>query len=91
MKPLSNWSIEDVENEFGLRATVDFEQGDCREFFNRNISVVYKDDTLSGEVDFFLAQGHHSPKQPFFFLHEYKKERSALSGHLSYFVQFHSY
>jgi len=128
MKPFSKWSIEDVENEFGLRPTrksnlleswltvesspspfeqqwlemlrgrlgagsyswneqeliakfiapllslVNFEQEEYREFLNRNISVGYKDETLSGEVDFVVAQGRHSPQRPFFFLHEDKKE-----------------
>jgi hypothetical protein len=34
---------------------------------------------LSGRVDFVVATGKAKPIQPFFFLHEYKKERAAES------------
>ncbi|MEM7532196.1 MAG: hypothetical protein AAF639_08470 [Chloroflexota bacterium] len=128
MKSFSNWSTEDVEEEFGLKPQthskildiwlnvettfsdfehqwleqvrrdveaysytwneqeliaesivpllklVHFQQESYRGFLNREISAPYANDSLSGEVDFIVAQGRHSPKRLFFFLHEYKKE-----------------
>ncbi|MEM7127210.1 MAG: hypothetical protein AAF702_12835 [Chloroflexota bacterium] len=128
MKSFSHWTIEEVENEFGIgprktskrfdewmnvktppssfeaewlesiRADVElysytwneqeliasciapvlrlvnFQQDVYRAFLERELSVPYKDETLSGEVDYMVAQGRHSPQRPFFFLHEYKRE-----------------
>ena len=128
MKSFSNWSTEEVEEEFGLRPQthsdtlddwlnvetnfsdfeqqwleqirrdvesysytwneqeliaesivpllklVQFQQEAYRGFLNRELSAPYNNDKLSGEVDFIVAQGRHSPKRLFFFLDEYKKE-----------------
>ncbi|MDM8559525.1 hypothetical protein [Candidatus Parabeggiatoa sp. HSG14] len=53
---------------------VDFEHHNYQAFLEREISVIYGDEMLSGVVDFVVAQGKRSPKHPFFFIHEYKKE-----------------
>lgn len=128
MKSFSYWSIEEVENEFGLNPKrnskqlaswltiqsslldferqwltylrsdleaysytwneqelianfiapllklVNFQHEAYRGFLERELSVSYKDETLSGEVDFMVAQGRHSPNRLYFFLHEYKRE-----------------
>lgn len=128
MKSFSNWTIEEVENEFGIEPTdenvrfdswmsakpslssfeadllesiradvelysytwneqelianciapilrlINFQHDSYRSFLVRELSTPYKDDLLSGEVDFMVAQGRHSPQRPFFFLHEYKRE-----------------
>lgn len=56
---------------------VDFEQEHYHPFFQREISVKYHNEILSGVVDCVIAQGKRSPKRPFFFLQEYKKEHDS--------------
>ena len=129
MKPLSQWTKEEIEDEFGLTADrqygllqewlavspafsdveqqalrnlsqtllahvhdwneeelkvyfiasllnmVNFYQSSYRPFLERELSVEYAEGKrLWGIVDFLVASGRQAPKQPFFFLHEYKKE-----------------
>jgi len=44
-------------------------------FSERSIETVYKKITLKGKVDWMVATGKSQPTQPFFFIHEYKKEK----------------
>jgi hypothetical protein len=54
---------------------VNFYQSSYRPFLERELSVEYAEGKrLWGIVDFLVASGRQAPKQPFFFLHEYKKE-----------------
>ena len=48
--------------------------GRYRTFFGRQLTAERNDMILKGEVDFMVATGKMAPKQPFFFLHEYKQE-----------------
>lgn len=57
-----------------LLAMVNFDQEAYQSFFEREISVTYHDEALSGIVDFIVATGKRTPKHPYFFLHEYKRE-----------------
>ena len=57
-----------------LLTLVNFEGDTYQPFFGREISVNYDHERLSGVVDFMVAQGRRSPKHPYFFIHEYKKE-----------------
>jgi hypothetical protein len=53
----------------------DFWQPNYRPFLERGLSVEYADGKkLWGIVDFLVASGKQSPRKPFFFLHEYKKQ-----------------
>jgi hypothetical protein len=53
----------------------DFWQPNYRPFLERELSVEYADGKkLWGIVDFLVASGKQSPRKPFFFLHEYKKQ-----------------
>jgi len=45
-------------------------------FAQRSIGAVLHDIMLSGIVDFVIAQGIDEPERPFFFLHEYKQEKT---------------
>ncbi|MCP4339867.1 MAG: hypothetical protein GY799_13495 [Desulfobulbaceae bacterium] len=129
MKPFSQWTKEEVEDEFGLHADrnyallqewitvspsrpdeeirilhqlsqkllthvhdwneeelkvyfiaflldfIDFYQPHYRPFLERELSVEYAEGKkLWGIIDFLVASGRQSPKEPFFFLHEYKKQ-----------------
>ncbi|MCP4345950.1 MAG: hypothetical protein GY795_10550 [Desulfobacterales bacterium] len=74
-----DWNEEELKVGFiGLLLDmVDFDQEDYRSFMEREISAVYEDEKLSGTVDFLVAQGRRSPRHPFFFIHEYKKEHDS--------------
>ncbi len=53
----------------------DFYQPHYRPFLERELSVEYADGKkLWGIADFLVASGKQSPREPFFFLHEYKKQ-----------------
>ena len=60
-----------------LLTLVDFEHELFHPFMERELSVILDGERLSGVVDFLVAQGHRSPKQPYFFLHEYKREQDS--------------
>jgi len=44
-------------------------------FSERNIETTYHNTKLKGKVDWVVATGRSQPTQPFFFIHEYKKEK----------------
>ena len=41
------------------------------------MKVIYNNSVLKGKVEWMAARGTSAPKQPFFFIHEYKKEKEA--------------
>ncbi|MGB0931331.1 MAG: hypothetical protein ACPGVB_11170 [Chitinophagales bacterium] len=56
---------------------VDYEAEDflIAAFSKRNIETTYLNTKLKGKVDWVVATGRSQPTQPFFFIHEYKKEK----------------
>ena len=56
---------------------VSYENPLYKPFTQRNLSATFPDLQLeiNGRVEFMLAKGKQHPRQPFFFLHEYKQER----------------
>ncbi|MEN0051251.1 MAG: hypothetical protein AAF806_29575 [Bacteroidota bacterium] len=57
---------------------IPFRKGGRRPFLDRMMSFEYAEGkTTSGKVDWMLAEGIQDPQQPYFFLHEYKKELDA--------------
>ena len=72
-----DWNEEELKMKFigPLLRLVDFENTMYQSFYDREISVTVGDESLKGIVDFFVATGKRSPKQPYFFIHEYKKEK----------------
>ena len=56
---------------------VSYENPLYKPFTQRNLSASFPDLQLeiNGRVEFMLAKGKQHPRQPFFFLHEYKQER----------------
>ncbi len=74
-----DWNEEELKVCFiGLLLYMaDFDRENYRSFLEREISVSYENEILSGTVDFIVAQGKRSPKRPFFFIHEYKKEQES--------------
>lgn len=51
-----------------------FHTNKYRYFLGRKLIMPYKNETIEGRVDFMVARGKKTPKQPFFFLHEYKQD-----------------
>ncbi|MEM7532412.1 MAG: hypothetical protein AAF639_09555 [Chloroflexota bacterium] len=74
-----SWNEQELKIEFigPLLKLIDFYQTHYRPFFEREIAAPYKNETLSGEVDFVIANGLRIPKQPYFFIHEHKKEANS--------------
>ena len=61
-----------------LLRLVRFRAGDRRPFLDRAMSFSYGDNLeTNGKVDWMLAEGIQDPRQPYFFIHEYKKEIDA--------------
>jgi hypothetical protein len=72
-----DWNEEELKVYFiaFLLDFVDFYQESYRPFLERDLSVQYEEDKrLWGNADFLVASGTQSPKEPFFFIHEYKKQ-----------------
>ena len=74
-----DWNEEELNVYFiiPLLEIVNFKEERYRPFLSRELSVRYHDETIAGSVDFMVASGVRSPKAPYFFLHEYKKEHDS--------------
>jgi hypothetical protein len=74
-----NWNEEELKVYFiiPLLELIRFEETDCKPFLSRELTMTVEDDTVSGIVDFMVASGRRSPKRPYFFIHEYKKEHDS--------------
>ena len=61
-----------------LLRLIPFRSGDRRPFLDRLMSFSYGDEQVAhGKVDWVLAEGIQDPREPYFFLHEYKREIDA--------------
>lgn len=72
-----DWNEEELKVYFiaFLLDFVDFYQTLYRPFLERELRVEYAaGKKLWGIIDFLVASGKQSPKEPYFFLHEYKKQ-----------------
>ncbi|MCP4349232.1 MAG: hypothetical protein GY795_27445 [Desulfobacterales bacterium] len=72
-----DWNEEELKVCFiaFILDLADFYQPHYRPFLERELSVEYAEGKrLWGVVDFLVASGKQSPREPFFFLHEYKKQ-----------------
>ncbi|WP_420208303.1 hypothetical protein [Candidatus Electronema sp. JC] len=74
-----DWNESELKGKFifPLLAAVNFDEEQYQSFIEREISMAIDNDTISGVVDFFVASGKRYPKHPYFFIHEFKKEREA--------------
>jgi len=74
-----DWNEEELKVYFiiPLLNLVNFEQENAQPFLSRKLSMTYQDDKITSIVDFVVANGKRSPKRPFFFIHEYKKEHDS--------------
>lgn len=77
----SGWNEDELKFHFiaPLVSIVDFsiEAKNIHSFTQRTMTATVNDIELTGRVDFVVATGKMKPIQPFFFLHEYKKERGS--------------
>ncbi len=57
---------------------VNYKSPNYKVFTQRPMSIRYENDTkeTSGKVEFMLARGRQIPREPHFFLHEYKPEKN---------------
>ncbi len=76
LKNIDTWNEDELKMQFigPLLALVNYNTSKYKVFTQRSLSI--KTDTVetSGLVDFMLATGKSRPKEPFFFLHEYKQQ-----------------
>ena len=74
-----DWNEEELKVYFiiPLLELIRFEETDCKSFLSRELTMTVEDDTVSDIVDFMVAAGRRSPKRPYFFIHEYKKEHDS--------------
>jgi hypothetical protein len=74
-----DWNEQElIVNFIGqLLTLVDFDQENYHPFLERELVVQIDQEVLSGVVDFVVAQGKHSPRHPYFVIHEYKKEHDS--------------
>ena len=54
---------------------VGYESAHYKAFTQRKLSATIGNIELTGVVDYMIATGIQNPRQPFFFIHEYKQER----------------
>ena len=73
------WNEDEMKFRFiaPLISLIRYHSGKVRPFTQRTITATVNGVRLTGRVDFMIATGKSKPIQPFFFLHEYKKERGS--------------
>lgn len=78
-KYIGGWNEQELQTKYIAPITelVDF---DSLEYFfmafsERKIEINYKKIPLKGKVDWMVAIGKNEPRLPFFFIHEYKKQK----------------
>ncbi len=79
LEHIERWNEQELQVFFiaHILALVNFESesAEYRPFMQRSLTATIGDIRLTGRVDFMVATGYGEPRQPYFFLHEYKKER----------------
>ncbi len=74
-----DWNESELKGKFifPLLLAINFDEEQYQSFIERDISVEIDNEKLSGTVDFIVASGKRYPKHPYFFIHEFKKERES--------------
>ncbi|MFK7907541.1 MAG: hypothetical protein AB8B69_20560 [Chitinophagales bacterium] len=76
-----NWNEQELRAKFisQIVQMVDFDlyQLEIASFEEREMKITYNNNILQGKVEWMVANGLYAPKQPFFFIHEYKKEKDS--------------
>jgi hypothetical protein len=73
---VENWNEEEVKMKsiFPILSLVDFEINGFKVFAQRKLSTVLDNIPLSGKPEWIVAKGISMPKNPYFFIHQYKKK-----------------
>lgn len=73
------WNEDELKMFFiaPLLSQMPLEIDDFKPFTQRTLTAKFPelDLVISGKIEFVIARGKQRPKQPYFFLHEYKQER----------------
>ncbi len=73
-----NWNEDELKMQFisPILFLIDFNDAEkYHPFSQRPLKMKIDNVELSGIVEWMLASGKQTPREPFFFLHEYKKEQ----------------
>ena len=54
---------------------IDYDNSNFKAYANRKLKGIIDGEEVSGEVDLMIASGKFEPLEPYFCLHEYKKEK----------------
>ena len=75
---VDSWNEDELKFRFiaPFIGLMRYNSSNINSFTQRPLTAKVNDITLTGRVDFMVATGRTKPRQPFFFLHEYKKERT---------------
>lgn len=75
------WNEQELREKFiiPLCELVDFDMLDIEvaSFAERDLKIVHKQSLIRGKVEWMVASGLFEPEKPFFFIHEYKKEKES--------------
>jgi len=76
LKNVNAWNEDELKMQFiaPLINIVHFATDLYKPFSQRSLTLKTKDIEVSGIVDFMIAKGKVRPKEPYFFLHEYKQQ-----------------
>lgn len=78
---IRGWNEMELREKFisAVIELVDFDLYDLQiaAFSEREMKATYHNAVLQGKVEWMVARGIYAPNQPFFFIHEYKKEKDA--------------
>jgi hypothetical protein len=80
-----DWNEEELKLKFigFVLALVDYDQAAYQAFFERRLALKIGQERLAGIIACVIAAGKHTPKRPFFCLHEYKPERHSANDPLA--------
>jgi hypothetical protein len=78
---VDSWNEDELKFKFiaPLISLIGYTTERFRAFTQRPLKAVIQGIEVAGRVDFLIATGKSKPIQPFFFLHEYKKEHGSES------------
>lgn len=80
------WNEQELRERFIMPVIelVDFDMFELNvaSFAERPMSVTHKNSIIQGKVEWMVATGVEEPEHPFFFVHEYKKEKEAANDPL---------
>ncbi len=77
----NTWNEDELKMHFigPFLMLVKFTTNHFKSFTQRMLQCTINDIEVSGKVDFMVATGKQKPRNPFFFIHEYKPARRAVN------------